>query len=217
MQFTSVGAFGHIYLSDRLHSGDYNKDALKASDGARAKLALDTYASALAAADELADLRRKSPRSRPLAAYAAYVEFANQVRFGGEASRSARAKTFISDIPPGATEPYILAAQAGQLAAAGDYAGAKKAIAAAAAKEPKDGIQLDLAIMRGEIALTERDTPGAIAAFTDAAKMAPSARTHFGLARAYYANKQLKKAQESAEATLKESPVHAGGHALRQR
>ena len=215
MQFTSVGAFGHIYLSDRLHSGDYNKDALKASDGARAKLALDTYASALAAADELADLRRKSPRSRPLAAYAAYVEFANQVRFGGEASRSARAKTFISDIPPGATEPYILAAQAGQLAAAGDYAGAKKAIAAAAAKEPKDGIQLDLAIMRGEIALTERDTPGAIAAFTDAAKIAPSARTHFGLARAYYANKQLKKAQESAEATLKESPVHAGGHALR--
>jgi tetratricopeptide (TPR) repeat protein len=215
LQFTSVGAFGHIYLSDRLHSGDYNKDALTASDAARKKLALDTFASAQVAADELADLRRKSPRSRPLAAYAAYVEFANQVRFGGEASRSARAKTFISDIPPGATEPYILAAQAGQLAAAGDYAGAKKAIAAAAAKEPKDGIQLDLAIMRGEIALTERDTAGAIAAFTDAAKIAPSARTHFGLARAYYANKQLKKAQESAEATLKESPAHAGGHALR--
>ena len=215
LQFTSVGAFGHIYLSDKLHSGDYNKDALKASDAARTKLAVDTNASAQVAADELADLRRKSPRSRPLASYAAYVEFANQIRFGGDASRSARAKTFISDIPPGATEPYILAAQAGQLAAAGDFAGAKKALAVAAAKEPKDGIQLDLAIMRGEIALIERDTAGAIAAFQDAAKIAPSARTHFGLARAYYANKQLKKAQESAEATLKESPAHAGGHALR--
>ena len=215
MQFTSVGAFGHIYLSDRLHSGDYNRDALKASDAARAKLALDTYASAQVAADELADLRRKSPRSRPLAAYAAYVEFANQVRFGGEASRSARAKTFISDIPPGATEPYILAAQAGQLAAAGDYAGAKSALAVAVAKESKDGIQIDLAIMRGEIALSERDNPGAVAAFTEAAKLAPSARTHFGLARAYYAMKQLKKAQDAAAATLKESPTHAGGLALR--
>ena len=215
MQFTSVGAFGHIYLSDRLHSGDYNKDAVKASDAARTKLALDTYASAQLAADELADLRRKSPRSRPLAAYAAYVEFANQVRFGGEASRSARAKTFISDIPPGATEPYILAALAGQLAAAGDYAGAKSALATAVAREPKDGIQVDLAIMRGEIALSERDNPAAIAAFTDAAKLAPSARTHFGLARAYYAMKQLKKAQEAAAATLKESPTHAGGLALR--
>jgi predicted Zn finger-like uncharacterized protein len=215
LQFTSVGAFGHVYLSDKLHSGDYNKDALKASDSARTKLALDTFASAQTAADELADLRRKSPRSRPLASYAAYVEFANQVRFGGEASRSARAKTFISDIPPGATEPYVHAALAGQLAAAGDYAGAKAALATATGKEPKDGIQLDLAIMRGEIALAERDNAAAIAAFNDAAKIAPSARTHFGLARAYYANKQLKKAQDSAEATLKESPVHAGGHALR--
>ena len=69
--------------------------------------------------------------------------------------------------------------------------------------------------MRGEIALIERDTAGAIAAFTDAAKIAPSARTHFGLARAYYATKQLKKAQEAAEATLAASPAHAGGHALR--
>jgi predicted Zn finger-like uncharacterized protein len=215
LQFTPVGAFGYIYISDRLHSSDYNKEALRAADAARVKLAADTYASSIAAADELADLRRKSPRSRPLAAYAAFVEFENQVRFGGDASRSARAKTFISDIPPGTNEPYLHAALAGQLAAAGDLAGAKGALAAAAAKEPKDGIQLDMAIMRGGIALAERDTAGALAAFGDAAKIAPSARTHFGLARAYYATKSMKKAKESVDATLAASPTHAGALTLR--
>jgi tetratricopeptide (TPR) repeat protein len=215
LQFTPVGAFGYIYISDRLHSSDYNKEALRAADSTRSKLALDTYASAIAAADELADLRRKSPRSRPLAAYAAFVEFENQVRFGGDASRSARAKTFISDIPPGTNEPYLLAAQAGQLASAGDVAGAKGALAVAVAKEPKDGIQLDLAVMRGELALAERDFLGALAAFGDAAKIAPSARTHFGLARAYYATKALKKAKDSVDATLVASPTHAGALTLR--
>jgi predicted Zn finger-like uncharacterized protein len=215
LQFTPVGAYGHIYFGDKLHSSDYTKDALRAADAARAKLALDTFASGQAAGDELADLRRKSSRNRSLAAYAAYVEFANQVRFGGDASRSARAKTFISDIPPTATEPYVHAALAAQLAASGDFAGAKAAVAAAAAKEPKDGIQLDLAILRGEMALVERDNAGALAAFTDAAKLAPSARTHFGLARTYYATKQLKKAKEAVDATLAASPSHAGGHTLR--
>jgi predicted Zn finger-like uncharacterized protein len=215
LQFTPVGAFGYIYISDKLHSGDYNKEAVRAADVARTKLALDTYVSSQAAADELADLRRKSPRSRPLAAYAAFVEFENQVRFGGDASRSARAKTFISDIPPNTNEPYIQAALAGQLAAAGDYAGAKKALAAAAVKEPKDGIQLDMAIMRGEIALVERDNLGALAAFGDAAKITPSARTHFGLARASYATKNLKKAKESVDAALAASPTHAGALTLR--
>ena len=215
LQFTPIGAFGYIYISDKLHQGDYNKEALRAADAARAKIAADTYSASIAAADELADLRRKSPRSRPLAAYAAFVEFENQVRFGGEASRSARAKTFISDIPPGTNEPYLLAAQAAQLAAAGDLANAKSALAAAAAKEPKDGIQLDLAIMRGEIALAERDNLGALAAFGDAAKISPSARTHFGLARAHYATKNLKKAKDSVDATLAASKTHAGALTLR--
>lgn len=215
LQFTPLGAFGHIYLSDKAHAGDYNKDALRHADAARTKLGVDTYASASQAADELAELRRKSPRNRPLAAYAAYVEFANQVRFGGDATRVARAKTFISDIPPASTEPYVNAALAAQLAASGDIAGAKSALTAAAAKEPKDGIQLDIALMRGEIALLERDNAGALAAFGEALKTAPSARAHFGLARAYYATKASKKAKEAVDATLAASPNHAGGHTLR--
>ena len=82
----------------------------------------------------------------------------------GAPARRRSSRTF----RPTRNEPYLLAAQAGQLAAAGDLAGAKTALVTAVAKEPKDGIQLDLAIMRGEIALAERDNPGALAAFSEA-------------------------------------------------
>ena len=213
LQFTPFGAFGYVIISDKLHSSDYEKDAVVAADAARAKLALDTYASAQQAADDLADLRRRSPRSRPLASYAAFAEYANQVRFGADASRGARAKTFISDIPADTSVPYLPSALAAQSAASGDLAAAKSALAAA--KEPKDGIQYDLAILKGEIALAERDNPAALAAFTEAVKTAPNARSQFGLARVHYAMKSLAKAKAAADATLVTSPTHAGAHTLR--
>ncbi len=53
LQFTPVGAFGYVAISDRLHASDYSKNALTAADAARAKMALDTYSSAQQAADEL--------------------------------------------------------------------------------------------------------------------------------------------------------------------
>jgi tetratricopeptide (TPR) repeat protein len=215
LQFTPFGAYGNIWISDKLHAGDYNKDALKAADAARVKLALDTYQSSTVAAEELADLRRKSSRNRPLAAYAAFAEYVNEVRFGSDAARNARAKTFLSDIPPTATEPYLMAAHVAQQAANGDLNGAKSALAGALAKEPKDGIQLDLTILKGEIALAERDNTTALQTFGEAVKMAPSARTHFGMARGYYATKNLKKAKEEVDATLAASPNHAGGRTLR--
>jgi tetratricopeptide (TPR) repeat protein len=213
LQFTPVGAFGYIYISDKLHSGNYNKDALTAADAARAKFALDTFSSAQQAADELAELKRRSPRSRPLAAYAAFAEYANQVRFGVDTSRGARAKTFMSDIPPGTEVPYLPSALAAQSAASGDLTAAKTALATV--KEPKDGIQYDLAILRGEVALAERDHATALAAFTEAAKTASNARSQFGLARVHHAMKNLAKAKAAADATLAASPNHAGGHTLR--
>ncbi|MDB4940489.1 MAG: hypothetical protein JWP97_23 [Labilithrix sp.] len=213
LQFTPVGAFGYIAISDKMHSGDYQKDALKAADDARAKLAFDTYGSAQKAADDLAELKRRSPRSRPLAAYAAFAEFMNEARFGVDSTRAGRAKTFLSDMPPNTQVNYLSAATAAQAAAAGDFAGAKAALASA--KEPQDGIQYDMTILKGEMALMQRDYPAALAAFNEAAKTAATARSQFGLARAHYAMKNLKQAKAAVDATLQASPAHAGGHTMR--
>ncbi len=215
LQFTPLGAFGYVSISDKLHAGDYGRDAVRSADAARVKLGADTYASAQQAADELAELRRRSPRNRPLAAYAAYVEFANQVRFGSDATRVARAKTFLSDVPPGSTEPFFVAAMAAQMAATGEAAAARPAASAAASAAVNEGLRLDLALLRGELALAERDYPAALQAFGDAAKAGPGARAQFGLARALYATKALSNAKEAVDATLTASPNHAGARSLR--
>lgn len=215
LQFTPVGAFGYVWIGDKLHAGEYVKNAQTAAENARTKLALDTFASAQAAADEVAELRRKSPRSRPLAAYAAYIEFANQTRFGGDPARSAKARTFISDMPPNVEVPYLYAALAAQDASAGEWIKAKEGINIAVGKEAKDGIQVDLTLLRGEVALAERDYATALTSFTDASKVANTARAQFGLARTYYAMKQLTKSRAAVDATLAVSPNHAGARTLR--
>jgi predicted Zn finger-like uncharacterized protein len=215
LQFTPVGAFGYIAISDKLHQGDYAKNAASAGDAARNKLAVDTYAAAVSAADELGEQRKRVPRSRPLAAYAAFVEFMNVVRFGPDAGRVARANTFISDVPPEVVAPYLLAAHAAREAANGDWGKARKALDDAASKEPADGIRTDLAVLRGEIDLAEKAYASAVVAFGDAQKAGPSARASYGIARALFADKKLGKAKEAVDATLKLTPTHAGALTLR--
>ncbi|AKU99450.1 hypothetical protein AKJ09_06114 [Labilithrix luteola] len=215
LQFTPLGAYGHIAISDKLRAGEYAKNATTAADAARKKLALDTYASAVEAADELAELRKKSPRSRPLAAYAAFVEFASQARFGGDSGRAARAKTFLNDMPTDSEVAYLVAARAAEVAASGEWSKAKPLIDQAIAKEPKDGIQQDLAALRGQVALMLKDAKTAQEAYTDALnKGGPSARAHWGLAQTFLLTKNLPKAKEAVDAALKLSPTHTGARTL---
>jgi predicted Zn finger-like uncharacterized protein len=215
LQLTPVGAFGHVWLSDKLHSGENAAAATAKGDFTRKKLAADTFPVAQAAADDLAEARKKSPRSRPLGAYAAFVEYMAQVRFGNDPARAARVATFISDVPPDVEVNYLRAAQAAQAAQAGDWAKAKTLTETAIAKEPKDGIQHELAILKGEIALAQKQPADALAAFNTAHVSGGSARTFYGIARAHYMAKAYPKAREAVDNTLKASPTHAGALTLR--
>ena len=215
LQFTPVGAFGHVALSEALHKGDYAKAAAAAGEATRKQLAVDTFAAAQKAADDLAEARKKSPRSRPLAATAAFYEYLNQVRFGIDPARSARAKTFLADMTPKDEVPYYFSAQAAESAAAAEWATAQQQLEAAATRDPKDGIQVDLTFLRGEIALAKKDPAAAVAAFTDAGKAGPSPRVSFGLARAHFLAKAYPKAREQVDATLAQSPAHAGALTMR--
>ena len=215
LQLTPVGAFGYVWIGDKLHAGDYVSIAQEKGDFTRKKLAADTFSVAQSAADELADAKKKSPRNRPLGAYAAFVEYESQVRFGNDPARAARVATFINDIPPDVVVQYLFAAQAAQAAQAGDWAKAKGLADNAIAKEPKDGIQHELSILKGEIALAQRDATSALAAFNTAHVSGGSARTFFGIARAQYMAKGYSKAREAVDSTLKASPQHNGALTLR--
>ncbi|MBX3209407.1 MAG: tetratricopeptide repeat protein, partial [Labilithrix sp.] len=215
LQLTPLGAFGYVWIGDKLHSGENVADATSKADFARTKLATDTFPAAQQAADDLVEARKRAPRSKPLGSYAAFVEYMNQIRFGVDPARAARVSTFLSDIPPDVQVPYLAAAQAAQLAQSGDWAKAKSAVAVAVAKEPKDGIQHELSILKGEIALGEKDHATALAAFSAAHASGGSARTFFGMARAHYLAKAFPKAREAVDNTLKATPNHAGALTLR--
>ncbi|MCW5837959.1 MAG: tetratricopeptide repeat protein, partial [Labilithrix sp.] len=215
LQLTPLGAFGYVWLGDKLHSGENVADATAKADVARAKLAADTFADAQQAADDLVEARKRAPRSRPLGAYAAFVEYMNQIRFGIDPARAARVSTYLTDIPPDVQVPYLAAAQAAQAAQAGDWKKAKAAVGTAVAKEPADGIQHELSILKGEIALAEKDHAAALAAFSAAHATGGSARTFFGIARAHVLAGAYPKALEAVESTLKATPTHAGALTLR--
>ena len=215
LQLTPVGAFGHLWISDKLHAGENASTTAARGDLARKKTGVDTYQAAQEAADDLVDARKKAPRNRPLGAYAAFVEYMTQVRFGLDPARAARVSTFLMEIPPDAQVPYLAAARAAQQAQSGDWNGAKSATDAALASEPKDGIQFELGILKGEVALAQRDPAVALAAFTAAHATGASARTFFGIARAHAMSKTLPKAREAVDETLKLSPTHAGALTLR--
>ena len=215
LQLTPLGAFGYVWIGDKLHSGENLADATSKGDFARKKLAVDTFTSAQQAADDLVDARKRAPRSRPLGAYAAFVEYMNQVRFGIDPARAARVSTFLAEMPTDTPVAYLSAAQAAQAAQAGDWSKAKQAVEVAVAKEPKDGIQHELSILRGEIALAEKDHAAALAAFNAAHASGASARTFFGIARAHFVAKAFPKAREAVDNTLKATPTHAGALTLR--
>ncbi len=215
LQLTSFGAFGHLYISDKLHAGENAANAASRGDLARKKDGIDTFLTMQAAADDLLEAKKHAPRNRPLGAYAAFVEYMTQVRFGLDPARAARVSTYLIEIPVDVKVPYAPSAKAAQLAQSGDWAGAKAATDDAIATEPKDGIQYELQILKGEIALAQRDFAVALTAFNAAHATGATARTFFGIARAQAMSKTLPKAREAVDETLKISPMHAGALTLR--
>lgn len=215
LQLTPLGAFGHLAIADKLHAADYAKEAADAADAAHKKMAADTFSSAREAADDLAQLHERSPRSYPAAAIAAFVEFENQARFGPDVARATRAKSFLAEVPADADVPYAAAARAAASAADGDWAAAKSKAEAAASRESNDGVKFDLDVLQGIAALARKDAAAALQSFGAAvAKDGASPRAHWGLAQAHLLAKDFDKVKQEVDATIRLSPTHAGARTL---
>ncbi|MEZ4262901.1 MAG: tetratricopeptide repeat protein [Polyangiaceae bacterium] len=214
LQFTSYGAFGHLAISDRLHRAQYDKAGTDAAQAARERMAVDTFAAARAAADELAAARQKLPRSRPLSAYAAFIQYSNELRFGPDPDRTARVSTWLNDMPADGSVNYLRLARAARDAAQGDLAKGRAGLEAAR-RDPGPGAAGDAALVAGEIALAQKDAKGAIALFEEAVQTSSTARSQFGLARAHFLARNMTQAKEAVAATLAASAGHAGALTLR--
>ncbi len=216
LQLTSYGAFGYLVIGDAIHEGDYRRLADEGSAKMRKAAGTDLYDQTLVALDELASAHQQNPRARSLTAYAALAEYEAELRFGRDSVRAARAKTWLDEVrlaQPSAR--YLPVASAAQKAVEGDLAGARKDFDTGSKKEVGDQVQQDIALARGEVELQAKDAPAATLAFAKAVELAPNARAHFGLARAYAMSGDIEKARNEIAAALGSSPSDPGALVLR--
>jgi tetratricopeptide (TPR) repeat protein len=218
LQLTPYGAFGYLYVGDRLHAADYDRATQVAVLEGERVLAPDTYDAAKNAADGSVAARARTPRAQPITAYAALVDLATTVRFGPDATRGSRGKQLLSELPPkGESVKYQELAQAAQLAADGDANGARKTLDVAARVYATDPVRSELWLLRGDVELAAREGTAARVAFQHALEAVNDARAHFGLARAYDLEGDAANAKKEIEATLAASPQHPGALTLRAR
>jgi tetratricopeptide (TPR) repeat protein len=215
LQLTSYGAFGYLYVADRLHAADYERATSLAVLEAERQLSGDTYDVTKSAVAAVAAAHARAPRARSLTAYAAFVDSAMTVRFGADTSRAPKAKQLLSELSPEEPAKYAQAATAAQLAADGDLDRARKALEAEARAEASDPLLAQISLLRGDLELAARDGASALVAFKRALESVNDARAHFGLARAYDLLGDATNAKKEIDATLAVSPQHPGALTLR--
>ena len=179
--------------------------------------AADTYDDAKAMVDSIYAAHEASPRARSLTAYAAFVDYATSVRFGPDTSRASRAAQMLATLPADKPVEYADVAFAAR-SAGGDLDKARTALEEASkGASPGDPIQLDIALLAGDVALAAKDGAAAKAAFIRALALSNDARAHFGLARADDLSGDAAGMKQELEATLAASPHHPGALTLRAR
>jgi predicted Zn finger-like uncharacterized protein len=217
LQLTPLGAFGYLALGDALHAGDYATATSSAIGEAEKAAAPDTYDAAKSAAESAAAAHARTPRARALTAYAALVDAAVTVRFGPDPSRPPRGKQLVAELPPNEPVKYLDVATAAQAAADGELDKARKALDAASKRDAGDPVQIEVALLRGDVELAAKDAAAALVAFKHALELSNDARAHFGLARAYDLAGDAANARKEIAATLAASPQHPGALTLRAR
>ncbi len=217
LQLTQYGAFGYLYLTDRLHAADYERATSLALLEAERAFASDTYDAARSAADAAAGAHQRTARARSLTAYAAFVDLATTVRFGPDAARVPRAKQLLGELPVKEPAKYADVAHAAELAAEGELDKSRKALDVAERVYAGDAIRNEVWLLRGAVELASRDGAAASVAFKHALDAVNDARAHFGLAQAFDVLGDGANAKKEIEATLAASPQHPGALTLRAR
>jgi tetratricopeptide (TPR) repeat protein len=206
-----VGPFGYHFVSDTLRAGEYRAATERAVKDSRKLLAQDTFPAATRAALGVEAVRRATPRVRPLAAYSAFSGFVRELRFGADPKVHARATVSLEGLGEAREVEYLDWAEAAREAVDGKPAKARRLLKAVLAKS---GSSIDPWVVLGEFELKQGDAKAAEAAWLRAQQIENSARTSFGLARAFLLGENADGAEKLARETLAKQPDHAGAKLL---
>ncbi len=210
----ALGPYGAYWIMDQVNAGKYRRLTQSTVEKARVDLARDTAPAAAKAEQSVERARAQAKRVKALAAYAAYVGYERELRFGDQSEVEARAKVLLQELKDDDGVEYLDLARAAQAAEEGQLARARQSLQRIAAKRPKD---IDVQVTLGEIALRAREPKAALSAWQKARSIEKSARTAYGLARAEFAAGDDEAARKFAAEALKRSPGHVGARVLLAR
>ncbi|GAC1352228.1 MAG: hypothetical protein NVSMB1_13010 [Polyangiales bacterium] len=204
LEFTKHGAFGRNDITDRLHEKPQALQLQEAMKRTRAAFGADALNRAT---DALTDLERDTaaaPRSAKLLAYAAYANFAHEVRFGKDAQRDARALSLLSRVPTDGVNKRLATA-------ARDLVIGQLKTSRTTLKEllRDDPLNVEVAWLLGDLELRAKLPKDAAVAYKQANDAEESARAQSGLMQAAEAMGDLDSAVKEATAIAAKYPDHA--------
>jgi tetratricopeptide (TPR) repeat protein len=212
---TPFGAFGINLISDTVNAGSYQTRLEETVESSRSKFAKDTSDQASEALKEADEIVSDAPRFAPIAAYAAFLGYQSEVRFGLNSAVHAHAGAQLANAAKdGKDARYLSLARAAQAAASGEVAKARQSVQALARRDTNN---IDVAVLEGEVELLAKEYKTALAAWERAAKIEKSARTSFGLARTYLGLGDADKARVFAEQAIEQTKSHVGARILLAR
>jgi tetratricopeptide (TPR) repeat protein len=219
LELTPYGAWGRVYLYDLSKAADYKAASAGAVREGERVMRADTYDAAREALEATAQSHARMPRARPLTAYNALIDAETQLRFGVDPGRASRAKQLFAELPVDKPVQYFDAAAAAIAAMDGDVAKAQKLLDSASKQDRSDGIQIEIALVRANVALASKDLSTAIASYKRVLDLSGQndARAHYGLARAYDLAGDAASTKKEIDATLAASKDHPGALVLRAR
>ncbi|MBL8721644.1 MAG: zinc-ribbon domain-containing protein, partial [Myxococcales bacterium] len=190
-----LGAFGRFAISDKLNVEKHAALLASAKQRTQAALGEDTVARAGQAVTDLQNDLAQAPRFQPLLAYAAYSQFAWQLRFGKDAARDSAGRQMLAKLTEPSPERQL--AEAARDAVAGQLPAARGVFKSLLGADAKN---VDAALSLGALELKQAAWKDAIAAFEAAKKAQDSARARGGLVLAHEGNGDYDKAKKEATA-----------------
>lgn len=203
-----VGPYGSYFVIDQLKADEYKSHLARDVADAQKRMSLDTAAEVSFALKDVKRGLQRAPRFKPRAAYAAYIGFFHQIRFGAASDESAQAQSLLEGLKePDPTTHYL------DLALLAQKATAHPEVPVDQAKQllPRG---VEFAVIVGEAALARRNAAVASEAWAQVLKAENSARSNFGMARAMQLSGQDEEAQGHILAALKANPKHVGARIL---
>ncbi|HEV8247702.1 MAG TPA: tetratricopeptide repeat protein, partial [Polyangiaceae bacterium] len=205
-----IGPFGAYWIIDQLKADEYARLLSDTVNASRRALGRDTALDAQTASTTAEAAQHRGKRIPGLKAYAAFVGYARELRFGVDSPVRARANVLLDELSEVDSAPYLALARAARAAAEGEVARARSMVQALEQRSPRDP---DVLVLKGELLLREADAK-AVLAWEAAGKVEASARTAYGLARAKYAATDFGAAERLAQQALEKNPDHVGARIL---